>query len=175
MEAIERREELLKILEGSSKTIKGTYLAEKFGVTRQVIVQDIAILRARGITIIATPQGYLMPAKAENTMLRKTIVSNHKGYEHMEDELQTIVDLGGKIIDVIVDHPLYGEIKSPINVGSRYELSEFMANIRESKAEPLSSLTDGLHLHTIEIKDENTFKMIKKALEDKKYLLEEEQ
>lgn len=172
MEAIERREELLKILEGSSKSIKGTYLAEKFGVTRQVIVQDIAILRARGITILATPQGYLMPPKAENTMLRKTIVSSHKGYDHMEEELKTIVDLGGRIIDVIVDHPLYGEIKSPINVGSRYELSEFMTDIRKSNAEPLSSLTDGLHLHTIEVKDEKTFNMIIKALEEKKYLFQ---
>lgn len=174
MEAIERREELLKILEGSNNSIKGTYLAEEFGVTRQVIVQDIAILRARGITIMATPQGYVIPPKAENTMLRKTIVSSHKGYEHMEDELQTIVDLGGKIIDVIVDHPLYGEIKSPINVGSRYELSVFMTNISETNAEPLSSLTDGFHLHTIEVRDEDTFNMIKKALEEKKYLIEEE-
>ncbi|TJX13599.1 transcription repressor NadR [Tissierella creatinini] len=172
MESTNRRDELLGILERSESAIKGTDLADKFSVTRQVIVQDIAILRARGITIIATPQGYIIPPKTENTLIRKTIVSSHKGYDHMEDELRTIVDLGGKIIDVIVDHPLYGEIKSPINVGSRYELDEFMKNIRETKAEPLSSLTDGLHLHTLEVKDENTFNMIKKALKEKNYLFE---
>ena len=175
MSAIERREKLLEILENSSIAIKGTYLAEKFGVTRQVIVQDIAILRARGITILATPQGYLFPSKADSTLLRKTIASTHKGYEDMEDELKTIVDLGGRIVDVIVDHPLYGEIYSPINVGSRYELDEFMKNIRSTKAEPLSSLTNGLHLHPIEIKDEKTYSLIIKALKEKNYLFEEEE
>ncbi len=164
MEAIKRREEVLEILQKSNKAIKGTDLAEKFKVTRQIIVQDIAILRAKGIDILATPQGYIIPPKTEGTILRKTIIGSHKGYDQMEEELKTIVDLGGRIVDVIVDHPLYGEIKSFINVGSRYELDEFMKNIREANAEPLSSLTDGLHLHTIEVKDENTFELIKKAL-----------
>lgn len=172
MEATNRRDELLRILKSSNLAIRGSDLADRFQVTRQVIVQDIAILRASGLTILATPQGYMIPPKAETALLRKTIVSSHKGYDHMEDELRIIVDLGGRIIDVIVDHPLYGEIKSPINVGSRYELDEFMKNIRESKAEPLSSLTDGLHLHTLEVKDENIFNMIKKALKEKNYLFE---
>src|SRR5690606_26554579 len=141
MDTIERREEIIKMLHESDTPITGTDLAEHFGVSRQVIVQDIALIRAKGTKILATPQGYMVPAKIERNRIRRTIVCNHKGYDSMEEELRTIVDLGGKIIDVIVDHPLYGEIKSPINIESRHDLAQFMENIRGTNAEPLSSLT----------------------------------
>lgn len=174
MDTVNRREVLLKLLKNTNESIKGTDLAERFGVTRQAIVQDIAILRARGVTILATPGGYIIPSNIDRSVIKKTIVCNHKGYEALEDELRTIIDLGGRIIDVIVDHPLYGEIKSPINVDSRYELYEFMKNIKETNAEPLSSLTQGLHLHTIEVKSEEIYKLIEKALTDKNYLIMED-
>lgn len=174
METAERRESILDILNNTDMPVKGTVLAEQFGVTRQVIVQDIAILRARGINILATAQGYIIPIKKEKETMKRKIVCNHKGITEMEEELNLIVDLGGKILDVIVDHPLYGEIKSPINVESRHEVSEFINNINETNAEPLSSLTQGLHLHTIEVKDEEVYKRIKDTLEDKKYLVKEE-
>ncbi|WFA08368.1 transcription repressor NadR [Tissierella sp. Yu-01] len=174
METSERREAILDILNNTEVPVKGTALAEEFGVTRQVIVQDIAILRARGINILATAQGYMIPIKIDKRALEKKVLCNHKGITQMEEELNIIVDLGGKILDVIVDHPLYGEIKSPINVESRHEVSEFINNIKDTNAEPLSSLTQGLHLHTIEVKDEETYKRIKKALEDKRYLVKEE-
>ena len=171
LDTINRREEILRKLTNNESPIKGTDLAELYSVSRQVIVQDIAILRAKGTNILATPQGYIIPQRAQKTNIRKTIVCNHKGYDQLENELRIIVDLGGKIIDVIVDHPLYGEIKSPINIESRHELAQFMKNIKDSNAEPLSSLTAGLHLHTIEVKDEDVFDRIRKALEDKKYLI----
>jgi hypothetical protein len=174
VDTAKRREEILKLLQNAQKSVKGTELAEQFGVSRQVIVQDIAILRANGINILATPQGYLLPVREESKALRRTIVCNHKGYDSMEEELRIIVDLGGKIIDVIVDHPLYGEIKSPINIESRYDLAQFMDNIKETNAEPLSSLTGGLHLHTIEVKDQKTFELIKKELKGKNYLINED-
>jgi len=173
MDTLNRREEILKILNSNEIAITGTELAEKFGVSRQVIVQDIAILRAKGINILATSQGYLIPVKESSISIRKTIVCKHNGYDELEDELRIIVDLGGKIIDVIVDHPLYGELKSPINIESRHELSQFMNNIKKTNAEPLSSLTSGLHLHTIEVKDESVFKRIEKALKERKYLINE--
>lgn len=174
METVDRREAILDILNTTNVPIKGTDLAERFGVTRQVIVQDVAILRARGIEILATPQGYMIPIKIERKALKKKIVCNHKGITEMEEELNIIVDLGGKILDVIVDHPIYGEIKSPINIESRHEVSEFIKTIQKTNAEPLSSLTQGLHLHTIEVKDEDTYERIKKALEIKRYLVNEE-
>jgi transcriptional regulator of NAD metabolism len=174
LDTIKRREAILEILRDIDLPVKGTELAEKFGVTRQVIVQDIAILRARGINILATAQGYIIPKNIDQKNFKKKIVCNHIGISQMEEELNTIVDLGGKILDVIVDHPLYGEIKSPLNIESRHEVSEFIKSINLTNAEPLSSLTQGLHLHTIEVKDEETYERIKKALENKNYLVTEE-
>lgn len=174
METKNRREEILNILNKTESAIKGTDLAQMFEVSRQVVVQDIAILRAQGTDIMATAQGYIIPKATQKQNIRKTIASNHKGYDEMEDELRLIIDLGGKIIDVIVDHPLYGEIRSPIDIGSRHELAQFMKNIKDTQAEPLSSLTGGLHLHTIEVKDEGVFELIKEALSKKKYLILED-
>lgn len=174
MDANERRKEILNILFHAENPIKGTDLAEKLGVSRQVIVQDIAILRARGESIIATPQGYIVPKEGNSKKLIKTIVCTHQNDIELEEELQIIVDLGGKILDVIVEHPLYGEIKSQLQIGSRYDLNLFMENLKSTKAEPLSSLTGGVHLHTIEVESEETFKMIKERLKEKNYLINED-
>lgn len=174
MDASLRRKEILKELQTSSEPVKGTDLSEKFGVSRQVIVQDIALLRAKGENILATPQGYLVPEAYGKSKLIKTIACIHKNNEELEDELKIIVDLGGKILDVIVDHPLYGEIKSQLQIASRHDLDLFMDNLNKTKAEPLSSLTSGLHLHTIEVENENLFEKIKNALLEKNYLIKEE-
>jgi len=172
--AWERREKILNALVKSHKPIKGTELAKMHKVTRQVIVQDIALLRARGENILATPQGYLIPEADREKKLVKRIVCKHKYNSEMEDELKTIVDLGGKIIDVIVEHPLYGEIRSFLQISSRLDLEHFMSSIRETDAEPLSSLTEGLHIHTIEVRDEKAFNRIKMALREKGYLADED-
>lgn len=174
MGAWERREKILETLIKNRKPVKGTDLSKKFNVSRQVIVQDIALLRARGEDILATPQGYIIPRAYREDKLTRKIVCKHEGYDEIEDELKTIIDLGGKIVDVIVEHPLYGEIKSPLEISSRLDLKEFMENIRKTKAEPLSSLTEGIHIHTIEIEDEESFQRIKKALIRKKYLINED-
>jgi len=170
MDSKERREEILNILCNWEGPVKGTELAEKLGVSRQVIVQDIAILRAGGEKIIATPQGYIMLKNGEGKLI-KSIVCKHSGYDEIEDELNTIVDMGGKALDVIVEHPLYGEIKSPLMISSRLDVSDFMKNLIKTKAEPLSSLTDGVHIHTIEVEDERTFEKIVNSLKEKKYLI----
>ncbi|MFA5577276.1 MAG: transcription repressor NadR [Tissierellaceae bacterium] len=174
MDANERREEIVKALKMAENPIKGTDLSEKFEVSRQVIVQDIAILRARGEDILATPQGYIMPRPFKSKVITRTIACIHQSNEEIEEELRTIVDLGGKIIDVVVEHPLYGEIKSQLQIGSRHDLGLFMENLNKTKAEPLSSLTDGVHLHTIEIEDEEMFERIKEALMGKNYLIKED-
>ncbi|MCF6462808.1 transcription repressor NadR [Clostridium sp. Cult1] len=171
MDAGQRREKILNKLNKSIKPVKGTELSKEFNVSRQVIVQDIALLRARGEDILATPQGYIIPRAYKENKLTKKIVCKHEGYDEIEDELKTIVDLGGKIVDVIVEHPLYGEIKSPLEISSRLDLKEFMDNIRKTKAEPLSSLTEGIHIHTIEVDDEKSLEKIRKALIKKKYLI----
>lgn len=171
MESNERREKILQLLKENKNPIKGTILAKKFNVSRQVIVQDVAILRAAGEDIIATPQGYFIPYLYKDNMIIKTIACQHNTYDDIEEELKTIVDLGAKIIDVIVEHPLYGEIKSHIQVSSREDVKVFMENIKGSKAEPLSSLTEGIHLHTIEVSNEEMYERIKEELRNKNILI----
>lgn len=174
MDAWERREKILDTLEKNERPIKGTDLSKTFKVSRQVIVQDVALLRARGENILATPQGYIIPNINKGNKLIKKIVCRHNSNDEIEEELKTIVDLGGKIIDVIVEHPLYGEIKSSLEISSRLDVQEFVNNLEKTKAEPLSKLTEGIHIHTIEIDDMEDFTRIKKALEKKKYLISED-
>lgn len=172
MNSTERREAILTKLKATNKTIKGTELASLFNVSRQVIVQDVALLRAQGVDIIATPQGYVIPKKDKNRII-KTLVSQHKGYEDMKKELQIMIDHGAKIIDVIVEHPVYGEIRGLLDIGYKKELDEFMKKLIKHNAEPLSSLTEGVHIHTVEVPDEDSYEKMKLALAEKKYLIKE--
>ena len=171
---MERREEILEILREIEKPIKGIDLSKRFGVSRQVIVQDIAILRASGENILATIQGYSIPKTHVINKIQKSIVCIHEGYDEIEDELKTIIDLGGSVIDVLVDHPIYGEIRSQLQIYSRYDIEEFIEGLKAKKAEPLSLLTGGIHIHTIEADDEETIKRIKDALLSKNYLIKED-
>ena len=172
MNSKERRQAIVIKLKEIDKPIKGTELAKGFGVSRQIIVQDIALLRAQGITIMATPHGYVM-LKKDNTKITKTIVSKHNTCKEMEEELQIMIDHGARVIDVIVEHPIYGEIKGILDISYKKELEEFMQKVKKDKAEPLSSLTEGVHIHTVEVPDEETFKEMEKALIKKGYLINE--
>lgn len=174
MDAKERRKKIIEILEKRKKPIKGTDLARELDVSRQVIVQDVAILRAKGENILASPQGYLNPLAYGQDKITKTIACKHSNNDEIAEELQIILDHGGKILDVIVEHPVYGEIKSQLQIGSKYDLEEFLKNLKTTKAEPLAALTDGVHIHTIEVKDHETFNKIKKELLEKKYLINED-
>lgn len=171
MKTEERRESLLKRLKKSQNAIIGSELAEDFGVSRQVIVQDIALLRARGEKIIATSQGYLYPESNKDT-IKATIACTHGEDDEVEEELMTIVNYGAKIIDVIVEHPIYGELKGMLMIKNHADVKEFVKNYKKNDASLLSSLTDGVHLHTVEALNEQVIKKIKKELEDKGYLLE---
>jgi len=173
MNSDERRLEIINILNKLDEPISGTELAKKLGVSRQVIVQDIAILRASGEEIIATPQGYIILKDVDGNRIIKTIVCKHSTYDEIEDELKTIVDMGGKILDVIVEHPVYGEIKGSLMISSRLDVEKFIKNLKNTNAEPLSSLTDGIHIHSIEIEDEETFKKIIEIIEKKSNMIKD--
>lgn len=173
MDSEQRREEIIKVLKRKDRPIKGSEFSKMFNVTRQVIVQDIAILRAKGNEIYATPQGYMIVSKASSEKILRTIMCKHKGYGEIEDELKTIIDLGGKVIDVIVDHPIYSEIKIPLMLSSRAEIDEFVKNLERENAEPLSSLTEGVHIHTIEVPNLKIYERILIELETKGYLINE--
>ena len=170
MDSKERRK-YIKSLLNSDKPYKGQDLACDLGVTRQVIVKDIAILRAEGLNIIATPEGYIFPSYKEK-FLKKVIAVCHRK-EDIKDELETIIKYGAVVDDVIVEHSVYGEIRAMLMLRTIYDLENYMKKIEDSKVKPLSSLTEGIHLHTITIENEDNFIKIIKELKEKNYLVED--
>ncbi|QGU93758.1 HTH domain-containing protein [Clostridium bovifaecis] len=165
-----RRDYIKKLLNSAIEPKKGQELAEELGVTRQVIVKDIAILRASGINIIATPEGYVVPRNEKNS-IEKIVALSH-GREKIADELETIIKYGGIVKDVIVEHPLYGEIKAMLMIKTLYDIQKFIKKIDEYDAEPLLSLTRGIHLHTIEVEKDTDMDKIIEELKYKGYLVE---
>ena len=123
MEAQMRREKIARRLEQAEGPVSATALAKEFSVSRQIIVGDVALLRAAGLDIAATPRGYVLPAGVGG--LRFTVASNHAS-DRMEEELNAIVDQGGIVLDVIVEHPIYGQITAPLRMSSRFEVGQFV-------------------------------------------------
>ena len=162
MTAARRRDEILQALAGASGPVSAAALAARLGVSRQVVVGDVALLRAAGSPIVATPRGYVL--EEQTHPCEKKIAVMH-GRERLQEELYTIVDYGCTVVDVIVEHPLYGELVGQLHLSSRYDVDRFLDSIRES--EPLSQLTHGVHLHTIRYPDEEAFAKMKEALREK--------
>jgi transcriptional regulator of NAD metabolism len=143
-----RRRKLLDYLKARRRPVAGNELARQLHVSRQCLVQDVAILRAGGQDILSTPQGYRLPERQVG-FRRATIACRHDA-DKTEEELNILVDNGVKVIDVLVEHPLYGELRGGLMIESRADVAEFMRRWRASGATLLSALTGGVHLHTIE-------------------------
>ncbi|NPV69411.1 MAG: transcription repressor NadR [Firmicutes bacterium] len=173
MNAEERRSGIQSLLLKSAKPCTGSELAANLGVSRQVIVQDIAILRARGEPIVATPQGYVMREAALGPGETRVVACSH-GAGNVREELLTIVREGGEILDVIVEHPLYGEISGRLMLRSEADVDRFLSRMDRTRAILLSSLTGGVHLHTIRVPGPAAFSAILTALREKGYLLDEQ-
>ena len=169
MEAQMRREKIAKRLEQADGPVSATALAREFSVSRQIIVGDVALLRAAGLDIAATPRGYILPSGVGGR--RFTVACSHSAGD-MERELNAIVDQGGTVLDVIVEHPIYGQLTAPLRMTSRYEVSQFVQRCAESAAAPLSQLTDGVHLHTVCCQDAQCEARVRKALSEMGMLLE---
>ncbi|MEG0328891.1 MAG: transcription repressor NadR [Longicatena sp.] len=168
MNSAQRREKIVEEINKSDKPLSASFLAKLFEVSRQVVVGDIALLRAGGHLIIATPRGYTFEKKEKEGIVR-TIAVSHKS-DKLAEEIYTIVDLGGVIIDVIVEHPVYGELSGTLHIASRYDADQFLNSVKEHQAKPLSELTNGLHLHTIQCENEIIYQRILQGLEDKGFL-----
>lgn len=169
MIASERREEIIRKLLNEKKAIKGSELATYFKVTRQVIVKDIAILRAEGKNIIATPDGYIINDNFENRI--KSVIAVKHNEDQMEKELEIVVRYGGIIEDVIIEHPLYGEIKGILKIKNLNDLKKFTNYFEEINAKPLSVLTNGIHLHTISADSDENMNSIKQELKENGFIL----
>ncbi|MGO9588686.1 MAG: transcription repressor NadR [Candidatus Acidiferrales bacterium] len=165
----DRRRQIVEWLRAHGGPVPGSEIARHFRVSRQCLVQDVAILRARGEEILATPTGYRLPA-ASNRAHREILACKHPP-ERTEEELQILLDHGVRILDVIVEHPLYGELRGSLMLESRADLQDFLAHVRASHAALLSSLTDGVHLHTVEASRPEMISRAKTQLRARGFLL----
>lgn len=172
MHPTQRREGLLQWLREAGAPQTGTQLAERFGVSRQVIVQDMAVLRAAGWEILATAQGYMIPGRRPRGEAI-ALTCRHTDRDAMREELFIMVDAGACVVDVIVEHPYYGEIRGELMIDSRRKAEFFLSKLEESDAAPLAAVTAGVHTHTLWVDGEAMAQAIAGALRRRGILVEE--
>mgnify|MGYP000855927133 CR=1 FL=1 len=168
MNGEKRRKDIIEILEKNSSPVSGEKLADIFDVSRQVIVQDIALLRAGEYDIISTNRGYMIHKK---TGLRR-IFKLHHSDEQIGEELNMIVDHGGRVLDVFVYHKVYGLIKADLSIKSRLDVEHYLNEISTGKSFPLKNVTSGYHYHTITADDEKILDVIQEKLREAGFLAE---
>lgn len=167
-----RREAIMTCLMERATPINGMELAKRFGVSRQVIVQDIALLRARNRDILSTNKGYLLFQPQEKSGgVTEVIMVRHLSEETL-DEMHSIVDFGGSMLDVSIDHDLYGQIRVDLLIRNEKDAEEFVEKMKHSASKPLKELTEGCHYHTIQAPSAKAMKRIKEELAEKGYLME---
>ncbi|WP_042142064.1 transcription repressor NadR [Paucisalibacillus sp. EB02] len=168
-----RRQLILSWLKEEVDPITGKELSTRTNVSRQVIVQDISLLKATGEPIIATARGYvyLQESNLEQTKSRVVVVRHTP--EQTADELYTLVDYGVTIRNVMVEHPIYGDITGSLMIKNRREADVFLTELKNTGASLLSKLTEGIHLHTIEADNEKQLDEACEALRQAGYLLED--
>ena len=168
----DRREHILSLLKESDVPFTGSELAAKTNVSRQVIVGDISLLKAKNEPILATSQGYIYMKNVKPTVnFERTIACNHPP-ERTEEELNMIVDHGVTVKDVRIEHPVYGDLTASILVSNRKEVSEFMRKVRETKASYLLELTNGIHLHTLSASSKKALDDAENALREANFLID---
>ena len=166
----ERRTQILQMLKDQTSPLSGTALADAFHVSRQVIVQDIALMRAENHRILSTNRGYLYHRTDSAGLLPKRVVSVRHTTEQVLEEVMTILELGGKILDVVVEHELYGQIRVDLMIESQQDAQEFYEKLMQSKDEPLKILTGDCHYHTIAAPSEKLLDLIEQALQKAGFL-----
>ena len=167
MDAQQRRQAIARRLAGSPAPLSAGVLARELAVSRQIIVGDVALLRAGGLDITATPRGYLLPRAPAGVVC--TLACRHPA-EQMEAELNLVVDQGCTVLDVIVEHPIYGQLTGPLHLASRYDVAQFIRRCKEQSAAPLSQLTEGIHLHTVLCPDQPAADRVRRALDEAGFL-----
>ena len=164
-----RREKIIEIMSNQKEPVSGSDLAKKFSVSRQVIVQDIALIRAAGYEIISTNRGYIL--NQPKTVCRIFKVQHTD--EQLEEELNTIVDLGGCVDNVMIHHRVYGKMEAELALSSRRKVGAFMEDIRSGKSSPLKNITSNYHYHKVSADREETLDLIEQDLSEKGFLVEE--
>ena len=158
-----RRQYIRTALHTHAEPVSASALARELGVSRQVIVGDVALLRAAGEQILSTPRGYLCEGE-ERAGRIYTLACVHTPSQ-MEQELETITSYGGEVLDVTVSHPLYGQISAPLNLRTVQEARAFVQAAADRDAALLSDLTGGVHLHRVRCAYEAQYRKILAALD----------
>ena len=167
MNAAQRRSQILQLLREARRPLSASALAGGLGVSRQIIVGDVALLRAAGADITATPRGYVI--LSPSGLVRRVAVRHRP--DQMEQELTLMVDQGCTVLDVMVEHPVYGQLTGRLDLSSRHDVAEFTRRVADSRSQPLAALTDGIHLHTLSCPDEAAWQRVRQALEQAGFLL----
>ena len=169
MKSDERRKSIVNLLVSEHKPVSGSELSDKFGVSRQIIVRDISILKEQGFEILASNSGYIM----QKSPYKERVFKVFHTTAETEDELQTIVDLGGTVADVYVWHKAYGKMEAKLNISSRSQIEQFIESVRTGKSVERMHITGGYHYHTVRAASEVTLDKIESALNSKKYIAPE--
>ena len=170
MTGAERRKTIIKLMKESTKPLSGGALGTATGVSRQVVVQDIALLRSEGYSILATARGYLLdsPKEEKNSRLFKVFHDENR----TEEELKLIVDLGGCVEDVMVNHKVYGKVSAALNIKNRRDVQAFLKSLENGKSTPLLKVTSGYHFHRISADEAEILDEIEDALRQNDFLTE---
>ena len=166
MKVNERRKAIVNLLSASKTPISGGELSKQFNVSRQIIVQDITVLKGLGYEIFSTHHGYVLQ---KSPLVERVFKLKHTT-EQTEDELNSIVDLGGTVVDVFVWHKVYGRISAPLNIFSRLQVKQFLEGVRTGKSTELMNITGGYHYHTVRADSEEVLNKIENYLKEKNYL-----
>lgn len=172
MDGKRRRKKIMEIFNKEELPISGAELARRVGVSRQVIVQDVALLRAENEEIMSTNKGYILhrlPEKQEHACVRVFRASH--ATEDTLDELQTIVDYGGRLLNVFIEHEVYGQINVDLIINNRLDAAEFVNLLKHSKDQPLKALTGSCHYHTVAADSRKNLDRIEMELRNKGYLV----
>ncbi len=166
MKVAERRKAIVNLLLASKSPISGGELSERFNVSRQIIVQDITVLKGLEYEILSTHNGYVIH---KSPLVERVFKLKHTT-EQTEDELNSIVDFGGTVVDVFVWHKVYGRISATLNIFSRLQVKQFLEGVRTGKSTELMNITGGYHYHTVRADSEEVLNKIENYLKEKNYL-----
>ena len=169
MKADQRRKEIASYMMSAQNAVPGGKLSEKFGVSRQIIVQDISALKETGYEILSTHSGYVMQTTPHCERVFKLFHTK----DQTEDELNTIIDFGGIVADVFVWHKVYGKMTAPLNISSRLHIAQFLEGVRTGKSSELMNITGGYHYHTVKADSEEVLNRIESALQEKGFIAPE--
>jgi transcriptional regulator of NAD metabolism len=166
-----RRRRLEACIREAGRPIRGTELAKRLGVSRQAVVQDIAVLRAKGSPIRSSPRGYLWEGSTQSGIAVRAQLAVRHTPEEASVELHALVDAGVRVVDVIVEHPLYGELRGYLDLATHEEVDIWLEEVHRHRASLLSTLTGGVHLHTLEARDAQGIARARQRLEALGFLL----